>query len=47
MSHRPRIVFEDERDSDGFGVIAWIFGFIFFAYAAAVLLCVLLTRGNP
>ena len=41
MNRQPRIVFEDESDTEGFGVIAWIFGFIFFAYAAAILLCLL------
>ena len=41
MSRRPRIVFEDGRDTEGFGVIAWIFGFIAIAYIAAVVLCLL------
>ena len=39
--HDVRIVFEDELDTEGFGVIAWIFGFIFFAYAAAIVACLL------
>ena len=39
VSRHVRIVFED--DTEGFGVIAWISGFIFFAYAAAIVICLL------
>jgi hypothetical protein len=39
-SRKTEIVFEDDPDS-GFGIIAWLAGYMFVAYVIILIVCVL------